>query len=278
MSLLSSAPARRLRERAVWYASAVPADAPTDRVLAGLQREWDELAQTDALWAVLTDPARKGGRWTVEEFLAAGETEIEAVLERTAALGGPARRGRALDFGCGAGRLTRALSLRFDEAVGVDVSPEMVRRARELNGDRDNVELVVNAAPDLAFLPSRSFDLAYSNIVLQHLPSSDLAASFARELLRVTAPDGVAVFQAPDAIPLRFRLQPLRRAYAGLRRLGVPARALILRTPLQPMRMTPLPRARVEALVADAGADLLAVEPDGAFGFRYYATGAAAAS
>jgi SAM-dependent methyltransferase len=250
------------------------ADAHPDATLARLQREWDELAETDAMWAVLTDPARKGGRWTVEEFVAAGEAEVAAALDRAAELGRPARFGRALDFGCGAGRLTRALSLRFDEAVGVDVSGEMARRARELNADRPNASFVVNTAPDLSLFASGSFDLAYSNIVLQHLPTTGLAAAFARELLRVTAPDGVAILQAPDAIPRHYRLQPLRRGYAALRRLGVPARALILRTPLQPMRMTPLPRAQVENLVAAAGASLLAVEPDGAFGFRYYATGA----
>lgn len=249
------------------------ADTPTDAALARLRREWDELAEADALWAVLTDPGRKGGRWTVEEFLAAGESEIAAALARAGGLGRPARHGRALDFGCGAGRLTRALALRFEEAVGVDVSEAMVRRARELHADLPNARFVVNAAADLALFAEGSFDLVYSSIVLQHLPASRLAASFARELLRVTAPDGAAIFQAPDAIPLRYRLQPLRRGYAALRRLGVPSRALILRTPLQPMRMTPLPRAQVEALVAAAGAELLAVDPDGAFGFRYYATG-----
>ncbi len=251
-----------------------PGDAH-DAALARLQREWDELAETDAMWAVLTDPSRKGGLWTVEEFFAAGEAEIAAALERASELGRPARLARALDFGCGTGRLTRALSLRFDDVMGVDVSAEMARRARELNADRKNVEFVVNAAPDLSLFPSGSFDLAYSNIVLQHLPTTDLAATFARELLRVTAPDGIAIFQAPDTIPLHYRLQPLRRGYAALRRVGVPAKALILRTPLQPMRMTPLPRERVEALVSAVDATLLEVQPDGAFGFRYYVSGAA---
>ena len=250
-----------------------PADPQPDHDLARLQREWNELAETDAMWAVLTDASRKGGRWTVQQFLAAGESEIAAAVTRAEELGRPARFGRALDFGCGAGRLTRALSLRFGEAVGVDISEEMVRQARELNADRENASFVVNTAPDLSAFASGSFDLTYSSIVLQHLPTPDLALAFASELLRVTAPDGIAIFQAPDAIPLHYRLQPLRRAYAALRRVGVPAKTLILRTPLQPMRMTPLPRERVDTLVASVGSTLLAVEPDGAFGFCYYAAG-----
>ena len=38
---------------------------------------------------------------------------------------------RALDFGCGAGRSTRFLSRLGFDAVGVDISPEMIRLARE---------------------------------------------------------------------------------------------------------------------------------------------------
>jgi SAM-dependent methyltransferase len=86
------------------------------------KRDWERLAAEDPLWAVLTDPARRGRRWRVEDFLATGEAEIAGALEEAAELDLPERRGSALDFGCGAGRLTRALSLRFERAVGVDIS------------------------------------------------------------------------------------------------------------------------------------------------------------
>ena len=45
----------------------------------------------------------------------------------------PGARDRALDFGCGVGRLTRALGDRFDAVVGVDISAGMVEQARRLN-------------------------------------------------------------------------------------------------------------------------------------------------
>src|SRR5512140_2215168 len=44
---------------------------------------------------------------------------------------------RALDFGCGAGRSTRFLEKLGFETTGVDVSAEMVRRAREQDPDGD---------------------------------------------------------------------------------------------------------------------------------------------
>ena len=34
-----------------------------------LSKNWEELAREDPLWAVLTDPAKKGGQWDPEEFM-----------------------------------------------------------------------------------------------------------------------------------------------------------------------------------------------------------------
>lgn len=238
-----------------------------------LAADWDELASADALWAVLSDPARKGGGWARDAFLESGAATVAATMARATGAGVTIRRGAALDFGCGAGRLVWGLSPHFDRVVGVDVSAEMARQARVNVAERGNITVEVNHRPDLSLFEDGAFDLVMTMLVLQHVPDTELALRFVSELVRVTAPGGVAVIQAPDRLPAAHRLQPLRRLYGLLRRLGVPARTLILRTPLQPMRMTPLPRARVEATVAAAGGRLLAAEPDGATGFVYVVAG-----
>lgn len=244
--------------------------------MGALAGDWDELASADALWAVLSDPARKGGGWTREAFLESGAETVASLLGRATAHGLPARRGAALDFGCGAGRLVWGLSPHFERVVGVDVSAEMARQARALVAERANIAIEVNHRPDLSLFADGTFDFVMTTLVLQHVPDTDLALRFVGELVRVTAPGGAAVIQAPDRLPVVYRLQPFRRLYALLRRLGVPARVLILRTPLQPMRMTPLPRTRVEATIAAAGGRLLQVEPDGETGFVYVVAGPAA--
>src|SRR5215207_8117861 len=43
----------------------------------------------------------------------------------------PAQVGEALDVGCGAGAFSRLLARRSRHVLGVDLSPEMVRMARE---------------------------------------------------------------------------------------------------------------------------------------------------
>jgi SAM-dependent methyltransferase len=255
---------------------AVTTAAELSRPLARLSGCWDELADADALWAVLSGPDRKGGRWSLEEFVAAGEQEIDHHLERAHTLyGRPIRRSLALDFGCGAGRLVHPLARRFGRVVGVDVSPAMIEHARRTTSEFGNVELVVNTSPTLESFESGTFDFVYTNLVLQHVPSLSLIESYVGELVRITAPDGIAVLQAPHTIPAAHRLQPLRRFYGLLRLLGVPSRFLILRTPLQPMHMTAIPRGRFEAAVAAAGGTVLGVEPDGPFAFRYAIAGPA---
>jgi SAM-dependent methyltransferase len=225
------------------------------------REDWERLAEVDAMWAVLTAPGRKGGRWEVEEFLATGEAEIAHVLESAERLGLPARRERALDFGCGVGRLTRALGGRFDRAVGVDISAGMVEQAQRLHADEPACEFRVNDAPDLAAFDTDSFDLVYSSIVLQHLPSRADIERYVGEFLRVARPDGLVVFGIPKHIPFPWSLQPRRRVYALLRRLGVSEAWMLRRTPLTPMRMTRVPEEQVRAFLERQGARVLHAEP-----------------
>ena len=98
-----------------------------------LQKNWDEFGKTDPLWAILTNPGRKGGKWTPEEFFASGRGEIAAIMNRAEALGFPVRREAALDFGCGVGRLTQALCAWFERCCGVDIAPSMIELARGYN-------------------------------------------------------------------------------------------------------------------------------------------------
>jgi SAM-dependent methyltransferase len=242
-------------------------------VVAGQQRDWDELAAVDPLWAILSDPERRGGRWQLDEFFRTGEADVGRALTVADELGRPERRERALDFGCGVGRVTRALAARFGDALGVDVSSQMVEQARSLNADVPNASFLVNAAPDLAQLETASFDLVYSRIVLQHLRSADEARAYVTDFLRIASPDGLVVFQLPAEIPPRHRIHLRRRLWAALRAVRVGPERLH-RLGLSPIRVIGLPQADVRRLVEERGGKVLRAEPDDAVGgldsFQYY--------
>lgn len=210
------------------------------------RQTWEELACTDPLWAILSDPAKKNGKWELRDFFEKGETEISAAMSRVPAF--PQEKDRALDFGCGVGRLTRAMSMRFNHCVGVDISEQMITKAKELNCDRDNCEFVVNASEHLKIFPDKYFDFIYSSIVLQHLVHRSSILAYVQEFFRLLKPGGLLIFQVPSYISPIHRLQPVPRLYNVGRFLGIPP-SVLLRLHLHPIRMAYVPKADVISFV-----------------------------
>src|SRR5690348_1577848 len=163
-----------------------------------LRRVWETLGRDDPLWAVLSQADKRGRRWEPDEFFATGNLEVDASLAASSVRGYPRGRGLALDFGCGAGRLTRALAAHFEHVVGIDVSSSMVATARRLNADLGNAEFRCNDSPRIEGIADASVDFAFSHITLQHIPT-ELAAGYVDEFFRILAPGGAAVFQFVDS-------------------------------------------------------------------------------
>ena len=226
------------------------------------QRDWEDLGELDPYWAILAYPERRFGRWDLDEFFRTGAEEIARLETEMQRLGRPVRRERALDFGCGVGRLTRALATPFRRSFGVDVSAQMVATAKALNAAFPNCEFVVNGHPDLRMFPDDHFDLIYSVLVLQHLPTRAAIVAYLDDFARVLAPGGLLVCQIPSHIPLRRRLQPRRRLYAVLRSLGLGPRVLYHRLGLFPMRMTAVAEQDVRDRLTEVGAQVLEARAD----------------
>jgi SAM-dependent methyltransferase len=224
--------------------------------------DWNELAQLDPLWAVLADPRKKKNGWTLEEFLATGEAEVSAALARTAALGVDVTFDRALDIGCGVGRITRALADRFHECVGIDVAQTMIQHAARINVDRRNCLFRCADAAELEWLNAGRFNLVWSVLTLQHLRAKDIERVIG-SLRSVLEIGGVAIFQLPYSMRPVNRLQLSRRFYSGLRFTGASRDVLLQYSPLTPMRMTPVREQRVRELLRFGGCELLGVEPYG---------------
>ena len=220
--------------------------------------EWEDLAQLDPLWAILTDPNKKGGKWELTEFFAQGEKDVARLMARAKSLGVPEKRERCLDFGCGVGRLTRAMRRYFSECHGVDLSSGMVSQARQLTPE---CIFHHNPHPDLRSFQSSSFDLVYSIIVLQHTGSQAAILRYVEEFVRVLAPRGLLTFQVPEKLSFRFRLAPRRRLYVLLRGLGISSRRLYM-SGLNPIRMEAVSEKRIIEAIARAGGRFLTSQSD----------------
>ncbi len=104
---------------------------------------------------------------------------------------------RALDFGCGTGRSTRLLGKLGFDAVGVDISAEMIREAlaRDATGD---YRLVADGT--VGPWPDGTFDLILSAFTFDNIPTADGKVRLFGELARLLKPRGriVNLVSAPE--------------------------------------------------------------------------------
>jgi SAM-dependent methyltransferase len=245
-------------------------------------RSWNDWGELDPYWAILSRRDRRGS-WDVEEFFRSGDDDVAVLMQRAAEYGYPEQRGRALDYGCGVGRITRALAAHFAFTLGVDVAPTMVARAQELHRDIANVEFREAATP-AELTDAGRFDLVWCILVLQHLGSVPSIEEALRGLCALVAPQGLIVVEIPAALPppsMRDRLHLRTRTYEALRTLGVRPAALHRHLHLMPeMSMTALSERRARSVFGETGIDLLDVdtrcEADGIDYRRYFGTRPAA--
>ena len=222
------------------------------RIGRKIRQSWDQFGREDPFWAVLTNPNKKGGRWSEAEFFATGRHDIQVALQRITTHGISLHFEKALDFGCGPGRLTQALAEHFREVHGVDIAASMIAKAQELNRHGERCIYHLNDRLDLQLFEANTFDLVYSWLVLQHMPKQ-LALGYIAEFARVTKPGGVMVFQIPD------RRQDARSG-GHMGEDNLPLEFWRGQEPL--MLMCETPYAEVVKVLEEAGARVIEVEED----------------
>jgi ubiquinone/menaquinone biosynthesis C-methylase UbiE len=100
---------------------------------------------------------------------------------------------RLLDVGCGTGRAVRLAAQVVTSAIGLDVSPGMVRRARELSAALENVWFVEGESGSLP-LEDASMTALLCASSFHHYPDP---AGAAKEFARVLGPGGRVVIADP---------------------------------------------------------------------------------
>lgn len=176
---------------------------------------WDERARENAAWYV--DTTCDYDAPDMDRFFEVGRTVV-----RTALLDAPVRpagRRHAVEIGPGLGRICAALAEHFDRVTGIDVSAEMVGRARALVPDT-RVDFLVGDGVTLRPLPSGGADFVVTFTVLQHLTAAQLVVGYLEEAARILAPGGVLAAQwnnlpHPRAWRARSAWWRLRRRIGG---------------------------------------------------------------
>jgi SAM-dependent methyltransferase len=201
---------------------------PPPRALRSERDRWERLAR-DPYYAVLTADEHREGRMSVEDrdrFDRSGETDMGQTLDEIRRFVSPGFMPRkAVDFGCGVGRLTIPLARVADEVVALDISGAMLAEARR-NCAAHGVENVRFALSDEWFASFDAghdqVDFVHGYIVFQHMPL-EAGLWVADELTRRLNSGGVGALH----FTYGRRAPRIRRIVHRLRRIVPGVNALV---------------------------------------------------
>ena len=245
--------------------------------MTNTDKAWEYYGNKDPYFGVLaSDEFRRerleeGSR---AQFFQSGQDHIDFVLDTAAEHFGRISPRRALDFGCGVGRLTLPLARRCAHVIGVDVSPSMLDEAR-VNSREAGLSNVEFAPSDDALTHvDGTFDLVHSYIVFQHIEPRRGARIFHHMVNRL-AEGGLGIVQFTYANSSSTPLT--RRAMTAFYErvpLAFNARNLLKGTELMrpPMRMGRYDINRLLLILQEAGCHDVRVRftEDSHFGYPMY--------
>jgi len=153
-----------------------------------MREDWNARAEEDAHYYVAFGRRNQSG----DEFFDTGHEQVQGLtIEIKRLPPGPARARRALEIGCGPGRLMKPLSALFGEIHGVDISDRMIARARENLASVPHAHAHHAPNSNLDAFADSSFDFVYSYAVFQHIPSREVVVGYLDEAARVLKPGGI---------------------------------------------------------------------------------------
>ncbi|MFA6954688.1 MAG: class I SAM-dependent methyltransferase [Thermoanaerobaculia bacterium] len=218
--------------------------------------DWERLGALEPYFAVLTETRFLRANLTAESlaaFFASGEADVARLAALAAAESGEDFRPvKALEFGCGVGRLTFPIARRADAVVGVDVAPSLLALAEAEAMERNVRNITLLPVEQLSSLSAGTFDFIYSYIVFQHIPVA-IGEKYVTQLLRLATPTATVVLHFALSRPGGIVRRLLRSARAHFPQLHRFANFVEGRRDLPYMQMNTYDTSRIEKILLNAG-------------------------
>jgi SAM-dependent methyltransferase len=166
-------------------------------MLAGdTDKTWEYYGKTNPYFGVLTTERFKNENLTSDNkaaFFESGHAYLDFVFQVAREnLDSSFRPKRALDFGCGVGRLALPLARQCESVVGVDISDSMLAEARSNCREQGLTNATFVKGDDTLSGVSGSFDLVHSFIVFQHIPPKR-GEVILQKLVDLVREDGIGI-------------------------------------------------------------------------------------
>ena len=156
--------------------------------------KWNALAQKDAAYYIMTDKSKSASD---ADFRVSGKQDVQKLFlndEIVREIIGYDTKAVVLEIGCGTGRLSESIAPHVHTLYAVDISEEMISRARERLPALDNVTFL--ATDGMSFpLADETVDTVFSYIVFQHMPSVEVIQKNIEGINRILKVGGIAKIQ-----------------------------------------------------------------------------------
>jgi SAM-dependent methyltransferase len=176
--------------------------SPIEEYARRMRADWDARARQNARHYI----ADAQVEWSDDDFWNSGELTVasDILTDMTNICQGrePCSM-KVLELGCGAGRVTKALANIFGEVHGVDVSGEMVKKARAALSSYPRVHIHHGDGMTLDVLGEADFHFAYSCCVFHHISSYDVIRSYVREFGKRLVPGALFKFEVQGCTDIK---------------------------------------------------------------------------
>lgn len=184
---------------------------------------WEKFAQQDPEYFVYTPSV--GHTATSDGYFARGRTLASRIVDETTRH--LRRRGRAIEIGCGTGRIAIPLSESFERITAIDIAPTMLERLRENSGLAGVTNIETRPVDDA--WEDTPADLVYCVQVFQHIESGRMIDDYLRRIGWCLRSGGVGylhldtrtrnlVYEARRVLPDIALPRPWRRGIRRTRR------------------------------------------------------------
>ena len=174
-----------------------------EQTVESSKKKWDKLAKMNSKYVIVS---KKGEEIDNEEFRALGIENYTNLVKNDPLLLGKLSNFSdkdVLEIGCGIGRMSEFFAQDFKSITGVDISEEMIKQGKARLANLTNLKLVATSGQTFPF-SDENFDLVFSYLVFQNMPSKEVVEVNFREVFRVLKKGGVAKIQ------IRGGFQPYR--------------------------------------------------------------------
>jgi ubiquinone/menaquinone biosynthesis C-methylase UbiE len=172
-----------------------------------MKKDWDTRALKNAYHYI----SSFRNEWDDDSFFRWGEIQTQAVIDKffLDLKIDPAKL-VILEIGCGAGRMSRALSSRFKFVYAYDVSDEYIKIAKKKNRNVQNIVFRSNDGLSFPEIADESIDFCFSGWTMLHMPTKEVVIKNIEEMSRFLKKGGLFKIDPPvEKVSLRHLILKL---------------------------------------------------------------------